>query len=69
MNLEQRIDELESRLAFQDDALQTLNEVVFAQQQTLERLELQLQALAKRQAELLGQLGGAEVEDVPPPHY
>ncbi|PTU72765.1 SlyX family protein [Pseudomonas mangrovi] len=69
MSLEQRIDDLESRLAFQDDTLQTLNEVVFAQQQAIERLEMQLQALAKRQAEVLGQLGGADQEEAPPPHY
>lgn len=69
MSPEQRIDELESRLAFQDDTLQTLNQIVFNQQQVIDRLELQLQALAKRQAEMLGQLGGADGEDVPPPHY
>ena len=69
MSPEQRIDDLESRLAFQDDTLQTLNEVVFAQQRAIERLELQLQALAKRQAEVFGQLGGADQEEAPPPHY
>lgn len=69
MSLEERMTELESRQAFQDDTLQTLNEVLFAQQQALERLELQVQALARRQEELLGQLGGGEEEDAPPPHY
>lgn len=70
MTPEQRIDELESRLAFQDDTLQTLNEVVFAQQRLLERLEMQVKALARRQEELLSQLGQpGETEDAPPPHY
>lgn len=69
MSLEERMTELESRQAFQDDTLQTLNEVLFAQQRALERLELQVQALARRQEELLGQLGGGEEEDAPPPHY
>lgn len=69
MSLEERMTELESRQAFQDDTLQTLNEVLFAQQRALERLELQVRALARRQEELLGQLGGGEEEDAPPPHY
>jgi len=70
MTLEDRVAELETRQAFQDDSLQALNDVIFAQQQELERLKAQVQALASRQAELLGQLGGEELgEEPPPPHY
>ena len=70
MDLQERVTDLESRLAFQDDTLQTLNEVVFAQQRLLERLEMQVKALARRQEELLSQLGQpGETEDAPPPHY
>lgn len=69
MTLEERMNELESRQAFQDDSLQSLNEVIYAQQRAIERLELQLAALARRQAELLSQVGEVDAEDVPPPHY
>jgi SlyX protein len=68
MNTEQRITDLESRLAFQDDTIQTLNDVLVAQQRELERLQLQLAALARRQEEIGGQLDSAE-EEAPPPHY
>ena len=36
--LKERVDELESRLAFQDDTIQALNDVIAAQQLELGRL-------------------------------
>ncbi|WP_431482518.1 SlyX family protein [Pseudomonas solani] len=69
MSLEERINELETRLAFQDDTIQALNDVLVLQQRVVERLQLQLAALAKRQEELIGQFGGGGDDDVPPPHY
>lgn len=68
MNIEERVNELESRLAFQDDTIQALNDVLVAQQRLLERMQLQLAALAKRQQDLHGQFDMAE-EEAPPPHY
>ncbi|MCY1557487.1 Protein SlyX [compost metagenome] len=68
MNSEARITELESRLAFQDDTIQALNDVLVAQQRVLERLQLQVAALAKRQEEISGQFDIAE-DEAPPPHY
>ncbi len=67
MNADERITELESRLAFQDDTIQALNDAVVAQQRQLERIELQLEALAKRQEEMGGQFDSDE--DEAPPHY
>lgn len=68
MSLEARITELESRLAFQDDTIQALNDVLVAQRRELDQLQLQLAVLAKRQEELRGWL---EVpgDEAPPPHY
>ncbi len=68
MNLDERVMELESRLAFQDDTIQALNDVLVAQQRALERLQLQMAALIKRQEEMGGQFEASE-EDAPPPHY
>ncbi|MBB1521232.1 SlyX family protein [Aquipseudomonas campi] len=68
MNLEQRIVELESRQAFQDDTIAALNDVLVEQQRIVERLQLQLAALARRQEEMQGQFGLDEGE-APPPHY
>ena len=68
MDLENRMADLESRLAFQDDALQTLSDVVYEQERVIERLRLQMQAMLKRLEDLQGQVGVAE-DDAPPPHY
>ncbi|TLP72504.1 hypothetical protein FEA48_19755 [Pseudomonas nitroreducens] len=68
MDLETRVMDLESRLAFQDDALQTLSDVVYEQERVIERTRLQMQALLKRLEDLRGQVGVAE-DDAPPPHY
>lgn len=68
MEVKDRIADLESRLAFQDDALQTLSDVVYEQERVIERLRLQMQALLKRLEDLQGQVGIAD-DDAPPPHY
>jgi SlyX protein len=68
MNLESRITDLESRLAFQDDTIQSLNDVLVTQQRVVERLQLQMAALLKRQEEMGSQFDTFE-EEAPPPHY
>ncbi len=68
MNAEARITELESRQAFQDDTIQQLSDVLATQQRVVERLQLQMAALLKRQEEMAGQFETFE-EDAPPPHY
>ncbi len=68
VNIDERINELESRLAFQDDTIQALNDELVVQQRLIERLQMQVAALAKRQDEVSSQFGQAESE-APPPHY
>ena len=68
MNLEDRVTELESRQAFQDDTIQSLSDVLATQQRAVERLQLQMAALLKRQEEMAGQFETFE-EEAPPPHY
>ncbi len=69
MEIEQRIADLEARLAFQDDTIQTLNDVLVAQQRSLDRLQAQLGLLARRQEDMQGRLGGGDEDEAPPPHY
>lgn len=66
--LEQRLIELETRQAFQDDTLQTLNDVLIDQQRQIDRLQHQLGLLAARQEALQTQLDQEQPEP-PPPHY
>ena len=68
MSLEDRITDLESQLAFQDDTIQALSDVLATQQRAVERLQLQMAALLKRQEEMAGQFESFE-EEAPPPHY
>lgn len=68
MTLEERVMDLESRLAFQDDTLQALNDVLVSQQNAVDRLQMQMAALLKRQEEMGGQFESFE-EEAPPPHY
>ena len=68
MTLEARVMDLESRLAFQDDTIQALNDVLVMQQNAVDRLQMQMAALLKRQEEMGGQFETSE-EEAPPPHY
>ncbi|MGK9417534.1 SlyX family protein [Pseudomonas cedrina] len=68
MDLQDRVTDLESRLAFQDDTIETLNDILVTQQRAVERLQMQMTALLKRQEEMGGQFETAE-EEAPPPHY
>ena len=68
MTLEARVMDLESRLAFQDDTIQALNDVLVAQQNAVDRLQMQMAALLERQEEMGGQFESFE-EEAPPPHY
>lgn len=64
--LEARMADLETRQAFQDDTLHTLNDVIVQQQQHIEQLKRQLEHLQQRiheQPEL------TEIINEPPPHY
>ena len=68
--LEQRLEELESRLAFQDDLLERLDGVVIHQGQALDRLALKIDRLSEQIAMLESDGGGRSApEDEVPPHY
>lgn len=64
-----RMDELEMRLAFQDDTIEALNEVVSRQEMMLEKLQRSLELVARRQADLAASMPGDAEDDQPPPHY
>jgi len=68
--MEKRLIELESRLAFQDDLIESLNEAVILQQKQIERLELISKTLAERLRGLSDSAGpdGSPEHEVPP-HY
>ena len=65
--LTDRIDTLESRSAFQDHTIETLNKTVTEQWAKIDALTRQLVALGERLQETESQMPGPTNE--PPPHY
>ncbi len=67
--MEQRIDELETRLAFQDDLLHQLNEVVTRQDREILMLRGEIERIRQQFYQLLPMLNSPMGEEPPPPHY
>lgn len=68
--LETRIEELESRLAFQEDTLSALNLRIAEQDQELARLQLQLKHVNEKLKQSSDTPSGAgDFVDERPPHY
>ncbi len=63
-----RLEELESKVTFQEDTIQKLNEVVIDQDMRIHDLETSLRLLLDN---IRAQATGIEIEpaDEPPPHY
>ena len=64
-----RLIEIETRLAYQDQLLGELNDVVTAQQAKLQQLEELCQALVTRIRSLGETLPDGDAGDQRPPHY
>jgi len=69
MELEQRINEVETRLAFQETMLQELNEALTSQQQQLSQMQAVLEKLRERIVELASNMQPDATIEPPPPHY
>ncbi len=66
--METRITELEVKLAFAEDLLETLNQTVFRQQEQIDRLQQELRSM--RQQMLQAQPAEQRsLRDEIPPHY
>ena len=68
-DIQEQVMSLEIKLAFQDDLVETLNQIVIGQQQQLDLLQQQVQLLYQ-QLKLLQPSNIADLaEEAPPPHY
>ena len=65
--LGERIDTLETRLAYQDDAIETLNQTITAQWKQIDALTRKIAELGERLQEAEANAPGAANER--PPHY
>lgn len=69
MTVETRLDDLESRLAFQDRHIETMSERVIAQQRQIDALEQRVEVLLQRLHELADNRSDNAPQDEKPPHY
>jgi SlyX protein len=65
-SISERIDVLETRLTFQDETIETLNNTITAQWQQIDALTRQVAALSERLQEAEA---NAPTANEPPPHY
>lgn len=68
MNQDERITNLEIKLSFSEDLLEELNQTVFKQQQRIELLVKEIQALKLQMASNMPSDGNSPRDEIPP-HY
>lgn len=67
--MQERLTELEVRVAFQERTIQELNDVVTRQQQEIDRLARELASLKDQLHTLEPSPVANRDEETPPPHY
>lgn len=66
---DERLINIEIKIAYQEDLLETLNDTVYQQQKKLERLEAICEALARQVASLADSASQSSPLSERPPHY
>lgn len=66
---EDRFEGVESRIAYQERALQELSDAVYRQEQLIEALESAVRLLTQRIAEIAEAMPEIAPDDDMPPHY
>lgn len=67
--LEDRIAELEMKIAFQEQLLDELNQALVQQQFDMDKIHLQLRYLASKLKDMQPSNIASQAEETPPPHY
>ncbi|WP_394175714.1 SlyX family protein [Thalassotalea litorea] len=67
--LRQRLDTLETRLAFQDDVIEQLNNEISVHQQQIKELNEQLHLIGQKVRDMNTSVVGRQEDEAPPPHY
>lgn len=66
---EDRLIDIETKLAYQEDLVHALNKIVSDQQQKIDELEAACRKMVDRLVYLSEAFESSQVEDAPPPHY
>ncbi len=64
-----RIDSVETKIAYLEDTMQTLNDIVSSQQRDIEELRISCKYLIDRQKGLAEMIEGDADPDERPPHF
>lgn len=67
--MQRQIEELETKLAFQEDTIEQLNQALQSQQLQLDIVQQQLKLLAAKIREGDSSPVASQSEETPPPHY
>ncbi|OOE32717.1 MULTISPECIES: SlyX family protein [Salinivibrio] len=67
--LQQQIDDLEYKVAFQEDTIEQLNHALTQQQGDIERMTVQIQYLVSKLKNIEPENIASQAEETPPPHY
>ncbi|ODP99067.1 MULTISPECIES: SlyX family protein [Salinivibrio] len=67
--LQQQIDDLECKVAFQEDTIEQLNDALTQQQGDIERMTVQIQYLVGKLKDVAPANIASQSEETPPPHY
>ncbi|TKB50939.1 SlyX family protein [Ferrimonas aestuarii] len=68
-DLEQRVSELEAKLAFQDEAVESLNDTIVELNERILMQQRQIKQLADKLLTLPSSQIATQAEETPPPHY
>ncbi|BCL66794.1 TPA: SlyX family protein [Haemophilus influenzae] len=67
--LENRIEELETKIAFQEQLLDELNHALVQQQFDIDKMQVQLRYMANKLKDFQPSNIASQSEETPPPHY
>lgn len=67
--MQQILIELETKIAFQEQTIEDLNQALIQQQFAIDKLQLQVRNLAEKLQGISASNVASRAEEVPPPHY
>lgn len=67
--VDEQIEQLQMKVSFQEDTIESLNQALIQQQKQLDDLEFKFKKLAAKVSTIEPSNMATEKEEAPPPHY
>lgn len=68
-NVQSDIEQLQMKVAFQEDTIESLNQALIEQQKQMDDLQFQLKQMSSKLSAIEPSNMASEKEEMPPPHY